>query len=78
MITQLTKYKLLDSKVKPYNSNYPQVFQKIKELIAQVIPEVMIEHIGSTAIPGIYARRIVDILIPCPIKDWEDILCSLI
>lgn len=77
MTAQFTTYKLFDSKVEPYDSNYPQVFQTVKELITQVISKVVIEHIGSTAIPGIYAKRIIDILISWPREGWEYILGKL-
>lgn len=77
MTAQFTTYRLLDSKVEPYDSNYPRVFQTVKELITQVISEVVIEHIGSTAIPGMYAKRIIDILMSYPREGWEDLLGKL-
>lgn len=73
----LAKYQLTDSKLAPYNPKYPKVFQSIKNSISQVLPNIEIEHIGSTAIPEIYAKPIIDILIPCTQSDFIYVINTL-
>lgn len=77
MAVELIQYQLTDTKVDPYNLQYPEVFQKIKDLITQLLPNLEIEHIGSTAIPGIYSKPIIDILIPCYQADFYYIISQL-
>lgn len=77
MIARLIQYQLIDSKFEPYNSNSPQVFQEVRNLILKVLPEVEIEHIGSTAIPGTFGKQIIDILIPCCQSEFTKILYKL-
>ncbi|PIG95276.1 GrpB family protein [Gloeocapsopsis sp. IPPAS B-1203] len=73
----LVSYQLTDSKVVPYNPKYPEIFQLVKALISIQLPNIEIEHIGSTAIPGIYAKPIIDILIPCSKQEFTDVLNKL-
>lgn len=49
----------------PYDPNWKNLFEKEKILLQQALTTqiVDIQHIGSTAIPGIYAKPVVDILI---------------
>ncbi len=49
---------------KPYNDLFPSLFFKEKERIACRLPKgVSIEHIGSTAVPGLGGKGIIDIAI---------------
>lgn len=77
MVARLIQYQLIDSKFEPYDPNYSQVFQEVKNLILKVIPELVIEHIGSTAIPGMSGKKIIDILIPCSKSKFSEILNKL-
>jgi GrpB-like predicted nucleotidyltransferase (UPF0157 family) len=51
--------------VVPYDSNWPKLYEKeivrLKEVLGKEI--VAMHHIGSTSIPGCYAKPIIDILI---------------
>ena len=51
--------------VKDYNKNYPQIYEQEKSLIIPILKDnlVSIHHIGSTAIPNIKSKPIIDILI---------------
>jgi GrpB-like predicted nucleotidyltransferase (UPF0157 family) len=51
--------------VVPYNPNWASLFQTEAEQIIKVLGEevVKIHHVGSTAIPGIYAKPIIDFLV---------------
>lgn len=48
-----------------YNSDWVNLFQKEKKLIAERLGDnvVSVEHIGSTAVPGLGAKPIIDILL---------------
>ena len=58
-------------RVVPYDTDWPSAFaREADRILAGVSFEVMkIHHIGSTAVPGIYAKPIIDILIE--VKDIE-------
>ncbi|MFC6293608.1 GrpB family protein, partial [Macrococcus epidermidis] len=49
--------------VVPYNSEWPNMFQKEKIALAQILNDelINIHHIGSTSIPGLIAKPIIDI-----------------
>jgi GrpB-like predicted nucleotidyltransferase (UPF0157 family) len=49
----------------PYDSEWPNLFSIEKEKLCQSIGQYIleIEHIGSTAIPEIYAKPVIDIMI---------------
>jgi GrpB-like predicted nucleotidyltransferase (UPF0157 family) len=59
--------------VVPYDSGWPHLFRMEAEELAAVLGEdvVTIHHIGSTAIPGIAAKPIVDMLVE--VRDIERI-----
>ena len=40
-----------------YNKNYPKLFQIEKAKLRKIFPKIKIEHVGSTAIPGLGARE---------------------
>lgn len=50
----------------PYDSGWPEVFRREKEHLLSCLPADLvrrIEHFGSTAVPGLAAKPIVDILV---------------
>jgi GrpB-like predicted nucleotidyltransferase (UPF0157 family) len=50
----------------PYNPLWPEKFQKEKKLIEETIGDYIaggIHHVGSTAIPGLSAKPVIDILV---------------
>ncbi len=50
--------------IEEYQRNWPQEFEEEKELLGKVLPaSSVIEHIGSTAVPGLAAKPIIDIMI---------------
>jgi len=46
-----------------YSDNYPEFYKKIKEKIFQYTGRIDIHHIGSTSIPGMKGKGIIDILV---------------
>ena len=59
MLTNIEKYKF-----KPYNKRFPNYFRQEKQKLRKFLPKnIVIEHIGSTAVPGLGGKGIVDIFI---------------
>ncbi len=50
--------------VTPYNNSWPQAFQHESRIIKEVMGPVLlkIHHIGSTAVPGLAAKPIIDMI----------------
>jgi len=46
-----------------YDDNYPKIFQKEKEILGKLLPNAHIEHVGSTAVPGLGGKGIIDIAV---------------
>jgi len=51
--------------VEKYNSDWPEWFREIKAFLGEQIAQswIRIEHVGSTSIPGMIAKPIIDIII---------------
>lgn len=57
-----------------YDEGWPAAFETERQRIADALPEtaLAIEHIGSTAVPGMRAKPILDILVGVEsLADWE-------
>lgn len=52
-------------RIVPYDAAWPEVFEAERALIAAALtlPSEHIEHIGSTAVPGLGAKPIVDVMV---------------
>jgi GrpB-like predicted nucleotidyltransferase (UPF0157 family) len=61
----------------PYDTNLPEVFNQIKDIIHDVLPDVRIEHVGSSSIPGIGGRNVIDIIIPAIDSEHDAIKSKL-
>ena len=48
----------------PYDINLPEVFKSLQALILDAIPGVSVDHIGSSSIPEVGGRNVIDIAIP--------------
>lgn len=60
--------------VVPYNPEWPSLFRGEAEFLRHTLPEplvIRIEHFGSTAIPGMAAKPIIDILVG--VSSLEDV-----
>lgn len=55
----------------PYDPDWPSLFNRESELIRQTLSpqSAVIEHIGSTSIPGLAAKPVIDILLGLPSFD---------
>lgn len=51
----------------PHNPQWPQAFQRIRDRLLTLLPQALsIDHIGSTSIPGMTAKPLIDIDIVLP------------
>jgi GrpB-like predicted nucleotidyltransferase (UPF0157 family) len=48
----------------PYNPEWPELFEQEKQLLQETLGShiINIEHVGSTAVPGLSAKPIIDII----------------
>jgi GrpB-like predicted nucleotidyltransferase (UPF0157 family) len=63
-----------------YNSEWKKIYKKEKELLLSVLGDQVldIQHIGSTSVPGVKAKPIIDIVIAVKkIKDVEKLIESV-
>jgi GrpB-like predicted nucleotidyltransferase (UPF0157 family) len=61
----------------PYDSRLPSVFEKVKRLIQSAAGPIPVEHIGSSSIPGVGGRNVLDIAIPAPQAQQPEIRRAL-
>ncbi len=61
--------------VEKYNPEWPKWFEEIKEFFGEKINNacLRIEHVGSTSIPNMTAKPIIDIIIVIEPERWEEI-----
>lgn len=63
---------------KPYNTSFPELFQKEKERLSHYLKNVLaIEHIGSTAVPGLGGKGIIDIALAADKEKFAAITLQL-
>lgn len=56
--------------VMEYSSIWPQMFEEEKNQLELILPDSsVVEHIGSTAVPGLVAKPVIDIMIG--LKDFS-------
>ena len=52
---------------KPYSKRYPELFRREKARLRKILGKsVNIYHIGSTAVPGMGGKGIIDVQLSCP------------
>ena len=56
-------WRLFPIELVPHDAKWSEQFAREKTVLAQFFPSARISHIGSTAVKGIYAKPIVDILL---------------
>ena len=62
--------------ISAYDAEWPAQFEAIKDELAsdlaeEDVPILSIEHVGSTSVPGLVAKSIIDILIVIPSADFN-------
>lgn len=64
---------------KKYEESFPDLFEKEKERLSKYLTGYyQIEHFGSTAVPGLGGKGIIDIYIVSPISNHESIKKALV
>jgi len=48
---------------KKYSPRYPLIFKKEKQILKIILPNIKIEHVGSTSVPNLGGKGIIDIAI---------------
>lgn len=54
----------------PYSANFENMFKKEKALLESVLKNCAMHHIGSSAVPGLGGKGIIDILVI--LESWAD------
>lgn len=66
---------LFPVEIKPYDQDWPQLYQIEKKLIAETLEEGMIsriEHFGSTSVPGLSSKDTIDILMEVQFEEVQN------
>ena len=66
-------HKLRPYSFMPYDANWPKLYNKHANVLRKIFTHeiILLEHIGSTSIPGMWAKPQIDILIT--VKDFNKI-----
>jgi GrpB-like predicted nucleotidyltransferase (UPF0157 family) len=56
----------------PYDPAWPLLFETERARIAGLLPELRLEHIGSTAVPGMPAKPVIDCIATVPTMEAAD------
>lgn len=63
---------------KPYSSEFPKMYNKEKVRLKRILsPSIKIEHVGSTSVPGLGGKGIIDIAIFTPKKYFNNYIKKL-
>ncbi|HEX8539595.1 MAG TPA: GrpB family protein, partial [Cystobacter sp.] len=49
---------------RPYDARGVEVARRVGDEVRRLLPEVTVEHIGSTSVPGCEGKGVVDLMIP--------------
>ncbi len=60
-----------------YDPRADQVAREIAALIREHLPQVVVDHVGSTAVPGCAGRGVVDLMIPISDEELEVVTALL-
>ncbi|MFI5429169.1 GrpB family protein [Aeromicrobium sp. UC242_57] len=66
--------------VVPYSSSWPLQFEQVADdlrRVLQAVPSAVVEHVGSTSVPGLAAKPILDIDVIVAARDVEAAIAAL-
>ena len=72
-----SKYQQKDIVYAPYDNNAPAVATEAIRLISSAIKGYKIHHFGSTAIPNMPGKNIINLFISCPLLEFKSLLQKL-
>lgn len=49
-----------------YDGRYPAAFAELARRIHAVLPGTQVDHVGSTSVPGLGGRGVLDVVVVCP------------
>lgn len=54
--------------VRPYDESWPLEFERVRQELRSALPPsiISVQHVGSTSVPGLDAKPIIDILVAVP------------
>lgn len=62
---------------RPHDPRAAEVARRVSEAVRVYLPEVKVEHVGSTAIPGCAGKGVVDLMIPVGPEQLERVKALL-
>ena len=60
-----------------YDPNYPAAFARLAESIRTAMPQAAVEHVGSTSVPGLGGRPVLDVVIASAAAERESWAAAL-
>lgn len=67
-----------DALVRPWDPRAPDVAAKVAALVAAARPGTVVEHVGSTSVPGMPGKGVVDLVIEADPADIPDLTAVLL
>jgi len=61
----IERYPELPASWAPYDIRFPVIAARVASLVRDRMPNVTVEHIGSTAVPGCGGKGVIDIMVVC-------------
>jgi GrpB-like predicted nucleotidyltransferase (UPF0157 family) len=65
--------------VLPYDPAWPERFRELRDRVQNIAGEhlLQVEHVGSTAVPGMAAKPCIDIDLVIEAQEWPALRCAL-
>ncbi len=75
--TPILPYERRDAAVEPWDARAPAVAARVTGIVHAVRPDLRVEHVGSSAVPGLDGKNVVDLGIVAPPDDIPGVVASL-
>ena len=76
----IAPYEQLPATCNDHDPRSFEVAKRVADLIESHLPDVTVEHVGSTSVPGCAGKGIVDLMVLCPpgrLSEVKDVLKAL-
>lgn len=74
---QVGVYEHLDAACHEYDARAPLVAARVAGLILTLRPDLLVEHVGSTAVPGLAGKGVIDLMVLYPPGGLESAKAAL-